>query len=140
MREVALFALIFCSLTACGSIGHGTSRLDGVWISDRSKTLANIDASGLPEERLQFLRRNLGELRYCFKGDRTAALFPGTTKEEVVLSAYWVNSETRSSVTVKTNRSAARTLHIDEGCFHHDTEWGYKEYFCRKPGMENPCG
>lgn len=121
--------------------GKPDERLDGVWVSDRERTLANIGASDVPEERLRFLRENLGQLRYCFRGDKTAAFFPGTLKQDIELDTYWATSATPTSVAVKTGRGVTRTLYMGSDCFRHAVPgWGYEEYFCRRLGMENPCG
>ena len=128
-------------MSACAPFNHKTDeRLEGVWVSDREKTLRNLGSS-LSEERLRSLRHNLGQLGYCFRGDRAAAFFPGTKKSEVELTTYWVTETTPTSVTVKTASGLSRTLHLQGGCFHHAVPgWGYEEYFCRRPDTENPCG
>jgi hypothetical protein len=139
----ALLCLVFTAgLAACGSSSVKTDeRLSGVWVSDKEVTLAKIRTTTIPKHQMQFLRENLGQLQLCFMGNKTAAFFPGTTKSEIELATYRVTESTPSSATVETSRGITQTLHFENGCFYHAVPgWDYNEYFCHKPGRENPCG
>ena len=109
MSRPLLAILIYASVTACGSVGGKTDeRLDGVWVSDQRKTLANIGSANLSAERLRFLRENVGQLRYCFHREKIAAYVPGTSKEQIDLDTYWVTETTPSSATVNSSPSPTR--------------------------------
>ena len=131
-------AFLVAGLVACGSVDKHDPRLDGVWVSDRDKTLAQIDDMRVSAERLGFLREHLGGLRYCFSGNRTASYFGDSS--EVQLNIYSVAESTPSSVTVAVGIDKVGTFYFGDECIHHEVPgWGYKEYFCRRPGVQNPC-
>lgn len=135
-----LSLLLFLALTACASSIAGDPRLDGVWVSDKDKTLANIRAVDIPADRVRFLRENLGQLSMCFSGTRIATFFAGTTPKPGDIETYRVSESSPSSVTVKVGRGTVRTLHLEGECLRHIVpDWGYEEYFCRKSVVENPC-
>lgn len=142
MNRTVFFALICTGVTACASCsGKPDARLEGVWVSDRERTLANLDLGSLSEERLRWLRKNLGQLGYCFHGDKAAAFTAGAKADEIQPMTYWVTEAGPSFVTLRTNTGVTRTLYLQGGCFHHAVPgWEYEEYFCRRPDGENPCG
>lgn len=134
----SVLALMVTSVVACGSVGKTDERLEGVWVSDKKKTLAHIDARVVTVEHLRFLRENLGQLSYCFAENRTAAFVRDS--REVQPITYVVEVSTPSYVMVNADKGKVRTLHFEEGCIRHEVPgWAYQEYFCRRLGVQNPC-
>lgn len=137
-----VLALVCIGMTACAPLsGKPDARLEGVWVSNRERTLANLAPASLPDEHLRWLRKNLGQFAYCFRGGQAAAFTLGARAGEIQPMKYWVTESTSTSVTLSTSTGITRTLHLRDGCFHHAVPgWGYEEYFCRRADGENPCG
>ena len=103
--------LLRTTVTSFESISSkGDEQLDGIWFSNKERTLAKIGEKKLSEERLRYLQANLGQLRLCFSGDKVAAFFAGTPKDQIEVETYQVPKQ------------------------------GYEKYFCRQLGVESPCG
>lgn len=141
MKNAIGSPLLSLTLVGCAlSSSSGDPRLDGVWVSDKTKTLANIRAAEISADRIQFLRRNLGQLHMCFSGGRTAAYHSESHLGPNDVATYRVTESTPTSVTVKVDRGPVRTLHMEGECLHHLVPgWEYQEYFCRKSALKNPC-
>jgi hypothetical protein len=120
------------TLTLLGCANHPYDpRLEGVWTSNKELTLNNLGETSLTEKQLTFLKENLGDIQFTFKNHKTAINFTSDPIEKLEFKKYKTVSINTNSVTIIPPGGTEKTLTFDGNCFYIDTDWSYREYFCK---------
>lgn len=152
-----LLITAFVLIGSCQLLGQGGDRIEGVWRSDKHKTLAeNRDKlDGLTLAQMRFLESSLGRMHYVFSGSDQFAIFGEATSSLgvddiralvggggardgvfVVYNSFRVLSESESSLVLELRGGPPTRLTFihDGACFSvgMGAGWnGVKEVFCR---------
>ncbi|NIP67519.1 hypothetical protein GWM83_00395 [Candidatus Bathyarchaeota archaeon] len=121
-------------IVGCEQNGNAAKeRLEGVWISDREKTLESIERKHSIGDRL---KKHLGKMRYEFRDNTIAFYLPGDSRDgEIKRESYSVISENEGSIKIETERGITATFYFEGRCFYVRSSDGFREYFCSQFGI-----
>ena len=109
-------------------------RLQGIWRSDRDKTMESVEASSrMTSLRLKTLQENLGHMALVFDDGYTAVMI-----NEQLSDFYAYRIENYEDETVKMSvgpmfNTVEASYTFEDNCFYmQDIPLDYREYFCKE--------
>lgn len=136
MRAQLILCAIVIACVGCQASVEA-SAIEGVWRSDRERTLAALkESKSLSAEKRAFLEEHLGELYVSFRGNEARIFFEDIPEAEVEAQTFEVLEENNLQVTIEVDIPGPGTKRITyrfagDCIVLTQEQWGYDEYFCR---------
>ncbi len=132
------------TLVALGSVSSPDfsavkGRLQGIWRSDRDKTMASVEASDrMTALRLKVLEQNLGHMALVFDDGYTAVMINEQLSD---FYAYKIKEYKDDNVKLSVGplfNTVEADYTFEGNCFYmQDIPFDYREYFCREQQRRN---